>query len=123
MTRQPHRRGGCHDDAPDSSLRGRPAAAIGSKMRDDRSRTCLVNRIADDRIYCSNARYDKFLPNRHRTRALTEVTRVGFEGGEDVETFPGADESAAGAFDAALVEWVGDECYGDTTAHQGASDG
>src|SRR5208283_20398 len=92
-------------------------------MRDDRCRTYFVNRIADDRIYCSNAWYDKFLPNRHRTRALTEVTRVGFEGGEDIEIIPGADESAASAFDAALVERVGDKCYGDTTAHQGAGDG
>ena len=86
-------------------------------MRDDRRRTYFVNGIADNRIYCSNAWYDKFLLNRHRTSALIEVTRVGFEGSEEVEIIPGADESASGTFDAAFVERVGDECHGDATAH------
>jgi len=86
-------------------------------MRDDRRSTYLVNRIADDRINCSNARYDEFVPNSHRTEAPTEVAWVGFEGGEDVEIFPGADESAARALNAGFIERVGDECYGDTAAH------
>jgi hypothetical protein len=86
-------------------------------MRDDRRCTYLVNYIADDRIYCSNARYDKFLPNGYRTQTLTEVAGDCFEGGEAVEIISGADKSAAGALNTSFVEGVGDECYGDTAAH------
>ena len=64
-----------------------------------------------------NAWYDEFLPNCNRADAVTEVARVGFERCEDVEIIPGADESAAGAPNAAFVERVSDGRYGDAAAH------
>lgn len=92
-------------------------------MRDDRGRAYLTNCISYDWVYFANARYDKFLPNRYHTRSCGEVARVGFQGSEDIEKLPGSHEPTAGALDAAIVERVGDEGYGNTAAYQGASDG
>ncbi len=50
-------------------------------------------------------------------------TRIGFQGGEDVEKIPGGYKATARDFDAPFVGGIGYECYPAALPHQSASDG
>ena len=58
-----------------------------------------------------------------RPGAGAQVARIGLEGGEQVEIRSGADEAAATALHALLVERVGDERHRDASPHQRGGDG
>lgn len=92
-------------------------------MRDNHLRTEFAHGVSYGRVYSANARDKKVSPNRRHTCARCEVGRVSFERCEDIEKLPGANELAAGASDAAFVEWVGDERHRNASADKRASRG